>query len=155
MPRINAFGFSTRSRRMARYFPSGIDRLEIEQSGGVAITFALALIPMTLAVGAAVDYSFASSARAHLNAVADAAALSAVDKPSLALSKSDAEKNALGLFNAQAENIKRVSLKTVSVTIKEDATKGRSAIVKYTATSAASFMGLIGVKTLNIAGDSM
>jgi Flp pilus assembly protein TadG len=36
--------------------------------GNVAITFAIAAIPLTTSVGAAVDYSFANWAKAKLNA---------------------------------------------------------------------------------------
>src|ERR1700710_3100430 len=50
-----------------------------QQGGSVAINFALLLIPLSLAVGAAVDYSVANRAKANLDSMADAAALSAVN----------------------------------------------------------------------------
>lgn len=46
-----------------------------DDSGNVAIGFALALLPLTLAVGSAVDYSQANSMKAKLQAALDAAVL--------------------------------------------------------------------------------
>src|SRR3954451_23988958 len=46
-------------------------------AGNVATAFALAMIPLAAAAGAAVDYSRASAARARLQAAGDAAALRA------------------------------------------------------------------------------
>jgi Flp pilus assembly protein TadG len=54
-----------------------------DERGSVAIIFALALIPLTLAVGAAVDYSLAARIKAKLDAAADAAALAAVNKSAM------------------------------------------------------------------------
>lgn len=48
-----------------------------DERGGVAVTFSIALIPITIAVGAAVDYSRVSSARTSAQAAADAGALAA------------------------------------------------------------------------------
>lgn len=52
-------------------------RFRTEVQGNISITFALALIPLTIAVGAAVDYSRANSAQAKLQAAIDAAVLAA------------------------------------------------------------------------------
>src|SRR3712207_3151074 len=46
-----------------------------DTDGGVAVVFALALVPLVTMVGAAVDYSSLSSRRTMLQSVADAAAL--------------------------------------------------------------------------------
>lgn len=146
-----------RSALIAAAFARAISflrRFREHERGSIAVIFALTLVPTTLAVGAAVDYSFANSARAHLNAAADAAALVAVNKTGMAMTASNAEKAAKDMFNAQAEGIKRVTLKTVSVKVTDDASKGRSAVVKYTATTPTAFLGLMAVKTLTIGGDS-
>lgn len=55
-------------------------QLRRDKRGSIAINFTLALIPITLAVGGAVDYSVANRIKAELDAAADAAALSAVSK---------------------------------------------------------------------------
>lgn len=48
-----------------------------DRRGNVAITFGVALLPMLLAVGTAVDYSRAASVRSSIQAAADAAVLAA------------------------------------------------------------------------------
>lgn len=121
-----------------------------DQGGNIAITFALALIPMTLSVGSAVDYSYANKAKAKLDAAADAAALSAVNKTALGGSTKDAEEWAETMFNAQAAQT-RVQVGKVEVKVKESG-KGRSAEVKYTANVQTSFMGLVGLNTMAIGG---
>ena len=67
-------------------------------SGNVAITFGLTLLPITLAVGAAVDYSLANRTKAVLDSYADAAALSAANQSAMALSASAAKTNAVKFF---------------------------------------------------------
>src|SRR5262245_59912883 len=53
--------------------------------GNVVLTFALTLIPIMAAVGAAVDYSRANNFRSQLLAAADAASVGAVAKSSPAV----------------------------------------------------------------------
>ncbi len=62
---------------MQRLFPWR-DPLLHDRRGAVAVLFALSLLPITLAVALAVDYSFYIEAHAQLNLAADAAALHAV-----------------------------------------------------------------------------
>ncbi len=50
-------------------------RFAADRTGAIAVVFALTLVPMLMAVGAAVDYSRAASLRSDLQAAADAAAL--------------------------------------------------------------------------------
>ncbi len=52
-----------------------------ERSGAVAIIFALALIPILLTLGAAVDYSRATAAKSSLQNASDSAALAAGSNP--------------------------------------------------------------------------
>lgn len=52
-------------------------RVRAEERGAVAIFVALAIVPATLAVGAALDYARAATARSALRAAVDAAALAA------------------------------------------------------------------------------
>ena len=66
----------------------------------------------------------------------------------------EAEKAAKKFFDAQALNIKRVTVKSVDVKVTQNKKNGRVVVVNYTATTPAAFMGLINIKTLSIAGDS-
>jgi Flp pilus assembly protein TadG len=121
-----------------------------DQGGNIAITFALALIPMTLSVGSAVDYSYANKVKAKLDAAADAAALSAVNKTAMGASAKDAEDWAAKMFNAQVAQA-RVKLAKLDVKVTEKG-KVRSAEVKYTAGVQTSFMGLVGLNTMDVGG---
>jgi hypothetical protein len=113
----------------------------------------LALIPITLAVGAAVDYSFANKIKARLDAAADAAALSAVNKSTISTTANAAQTTALNLFNAQVVALSRVTIGAVSASITDTAT-GRTAVVNYKATVPTAFMGLVGINTMQIVGTS-
>ncbi len=53
----------------------GLQAFRSARGGNVAVMFAVALIPIVVAVGAAVDYSRGNSAKAAMQAAADAAAL--------------------------------------------------------------------------------
>lgn len=59
---------------------SGMAAFARSRDGGVALLFALAAIPLLGAVGAALDYSRASSARSVMALAADAAALAAANE---------------------------------------------------------------------------
>ena len=86
-------------------------RLRSDRRGNVVLTFALALIPIMGAVGAAVDYSRANNIRSQLQAAADAASVGSVAKSSPAMTAAAAMANdgpipagvtdALQIFNAQ------------------------------------------------------
>ena len=67
--------------------------------GGVAPLLGLALVPMTLAIGAAIDYSRASSVRAAMQAAGDATALMLARSPSI-LSGNQLEQKAADFFLA-------------------------------------------------------
>src|SRR5438552_3964932 len=60
------------------------------QGGTSTILFGLAVFPLLLAGGAAIDYGFANGAKAKLAAIADSAALAAVTREAMSLSPADA-----------------------------------------------------------------
>ena len=124
-----------------------------ENRGNVAIMFCLAAIPIILAVGAAVDYSFANRAKTELDQIADAASLSAVSQSALALSAAADQKNAVKFFKAQAASIKRDTLGTVKAKV-TDGASGRTALVSYTASVPTAFMGIVGYNKIPISGSS-
>lgn len=121
--------------------------------GTVAVTFAIACVPIMLAVGAAIDYSYASMVRTKLNALADAAALSAVNQASMSLSVKAAKKDAEKLFKAQSKDLKRTKKIDVKATITQTGNE-RKAVVTYTANVPTTFMGLAGIETVAIGGTS-
>ena len=94
-------------RRCADWACRAIDRaardaraLRADRAGNVAITFAIAAIPVFGLVGAAVDYSRANSARTAMQVALDAAALT-VAKEALNLSSGQVQAKAKMYFEAQ------------------------------------------------------
>jgi Flp pilus assembly protein TadG len=128
-------------------------RFRCGEHGSIATTFALGLIPISLAVGAAVDYSFANKAKSAFNAAADAGALAAVSQISMPMTETQAKKVGQDTFNAYASTVKRATVNSVTVTVKDDTT-GRSAVVSYKATVPTSIMGVMGLKQLKVSGSS-
>jgi Flp pilus assembly protein TadG len=133
----NVFAEATRFRR--------------NEGGTMALFVALAAIPIIFSVGAGVDYSTANMAKTKLQAVADAAALSAVDHTEITDTSTNAQTVATNVFNAEATNLKNVTLGNVSVTVTDSAT-GRTSVVSYTATKTNTFMGLLGITNTAISG---
>jgi hypothetical protein len=117
------------------------------------VTYAIACVPVMLAVGAGIDYSYASMVRTKLNALADAAALSAVNRTSMLLSAKAAKRDAEKLFNTQAKGMKRTKSIDVTATITQNGNE-RKAVVTYTANVPTTFMGLAGIQTVLVAGTS-
>src|SRR3546814_14256141 len=70
--------------------------------GNVFIIVAFAMVPMVFATGMGIDYSRAAKLRTKLNALADAAALSAVTRPMMDKSSTYAKQIATNTFSAQA-----------------------------------------------------
>ncbi len=121
------------------------------KSGSIAILFALALMPVMLAIGAAVDYSFANQVKARLDAAADAAALAAVSQTAMGSNTASAKSLATDMFNRRAEDVKRMNIKSVTVSVTET-NNVRTAIVNYEAKMTAAFMGLAGKNEIDIGG---
>ena len=62
-------------------FRAWTERFAREQQGNVALTFAIALVPVISSVGGAVDYSRANAIKTGLQAAADATSLMAYYRP--------------------------------------------------------------------------
>jgi len=123
------------------------------ESGSMVLLMALAIVPAMALTGAAVDYSTSNKAKAKLDAVADTAALAAVDHQAISGTAAAAQTTAQNIFNTQAVNLANVAVNSVSVTV-TDSTSGRTAVVSYTATKPNLFMGLVGIPNTTITGQS-
>ena len=128
-------------------------RFRRHDGGSMALFAGLASVPIIFAVGAGVDYSSANMAKSKLDAVADAAALSAVDHTAITGTAAAAQTTATNVFNSEATGINNVTVGNVNVTVTDSAT-GRTAVVAYTATKTNAFMGMFGLPTTNITGQS-
>ena len=119
----------------------------------MAIMMGLTAVPLIFAVGAGVDYGTANMAKAKLDAVADTAALAAVDHQAITGTPAAAQTTAQNTFNAEAVNIPNVTVNNVSATV-TDSTTGRTAVVSYSATKSNMFMGIFGYASTVITGSS-
>src|SRR5579863_4625991 len=82
-----------------------VHRLCRDDGGSMAIMMGLTAVPLIFAVGAGIDYGTANMAKAKLDAVADTAALSAVDHQAITGTPAAAQITAQDTFNAEAVNI--------------------------------------------------
>jgi Flp pilus assembly protein TadG len=128
-------------------------RFRRDDRGSMAMMMGLTAVPLIFAVGAGIDYGTANMAKAKLDAVADAAALSAVDHQAITGTPAAAQITAQTTFNAEAVNIPNVTVDNVSATV-TDSTTGRTAVVNYTATKTNLFMGIFGDPSATISGSS-
>ena len=87
------------TRSIFRNLYADIRRLTIASSANVTTMFALSLLPIAGAVGAAVDYSQGSSIQAAMQAAADAASLGTI-KSASTLTPDLLKSTATGIFNA-------------------------------------------------------
>jgi Flp pilus assembly protein TadG len=124
-----------------------------DQRGTIAMTAGLAIIPLIFSVGAGVDYGIASMDKAKLDAIADTAALSAVDHTAISGTPAAAQITAQTTFNAEAVNIPNVTVNNISASV-IDSVSGRTAVVNYTATKNNLFMGVLGYPSTTLTGSS-
>ena len=130
-----------------------VHRFRRDDGGSMAIMMGLTAVPLIFAVGAGIDYGTANMAKAKLDAVADTAALSAVDHQAITGTPAAAQITAQDTFNAEAVNIPNVTVGNATATV-TDSTTGRTAVVNYTATKSNMFMGIFGYPTITITGSS-
>jgi Flp pilus assembly protein TadG len=95
------------------------ERFAVDTRGGIAIIFALLLIPVMGLVGAAVDYSRAAHAHTDLQAAVDAAALAA-GKIALEQNRREVRREAREVFDAIFQRNDRVRVTDFSVTREDD-----------------------------------
>jgi len=115
--------------------------------------FAITTIPLLGAVGAALDYSTAVRARSKLQAVSDEAALFAVSQSEVGSSASTAKADATTYFNAQSAKL-GLSASTVTITVTDNASTGRTAVVSFNASTPTTFMKVMGFNTLAFSSTS-
>ncbi|HEX4407185.1 MAG TPA: TadE/TadG family type IV pilus assembly protein [Xanthobacteraceae bacterium] len=128
-------------------------RFRRDENGAMAMTMGLMAIPLIFSVGAGIDYGSANMVKSKLDAIADTAALSAVDHLAISGSASDAQNTAQNTFNGQATDINNLSISNVSASVIDSAT-ARTAVVNYTATKSNLFMSIFGIPTMTISGSS-
>lgn len=134
-----------------------------DQRGNIAVTFAIACVPLLAAIGCAVDYTIAVAIRSKMLAAADAASVGSVSKASPAFIAAAAMPgdgaiavgvtDATNIFNANLANLTGYTLNSATPVVTKTGTKITS-VVSFSASVPTTFLGLIGKKTLTIGGSS-
>lgn len=139
-------------------------RFRRDTQANIAVTFALALLPIMTGVGFAIDYSVAIQVKAKLGSAADAASVAAVSQQSagytaaIAMTANGAVPagvtEASAIFNGNVSNILGVAnLAVTPVVTKSGSTL--TATVNYSADVPAMFLGLIGRPKMTVSGTSV
>jgi len=121
-----------------------------DRRGNVAITFAIATLPIVGAVGYAVDYSHANNVKAALQAALDSTALM-LARDASSTTNTDLNAKALNYFNAL---FNRPEAKNVSINATYTTTGGSKIVVNGSATVPTTFLGVIGYNDLTVGGSS-
>jgi Flp pilus assembly protein TadG len=116
------------------------------RQGNVALTFALSLIPLMIAVGAAVDYSHANAVRSALQAAIDSTALM-LSKEAPNLTNEQLTQKATGYFNALFNKPEALD---VTLTPTYTTVGGSQVRITASAKVPTSFMGIVGIPKIDI-----
>jgi Flp pilus assembly protein TadG len=143
----------THIKRLLREAIAQARRFRRDEGGTMAMFAGLAAIPIIFSVGAGVDYSTANMAKSKLDALADAAALTAVAHQQISGTSTAAQAAAANVFSTEAASVKNITVNAPTVTVTDSST-GRTAVVSYTATKSNLFMGLVGIPTTTINGSA-
>ncbi len=141
-----------------------LGRLRSDKRGNVVMIFALSMIPLVGAVGAAVDFSRANNVRSQLQAAADAASVGSVAKSSAAIKAaarmttdgviSSGITDAVNIFNAQLTG--KSNLYT-NLTVSADVRKTAGSIdstVQFSALVPTVILGVFSKGSIPINGTS-
>lgn len=120
------------------------------RGGNVAITFALATLPLIGGIGAAVDYSRANSVKTSLQTALDATALM-LSREAATLSNSDLQTKANNYFKAM---FTRSEVKNITVSATYTATGGSTVVVNGSVSVPTEIMGIVGYESMTVAGSS-
>jgi Mg-chelatase subunit ChlD len=121
-----------------------VTRFARNRDGTTAVLFGLMLMPVMVAVGAAVDYSRASDARTQIAAALDSTALAMARRAATltdAQLQSEGEKHFKAVLNGRSN----LALAPISVT-----RNGKSVRVAASGTLSTSMMGLVGISAMPI-----
>jgi Flp pilus assembly protein TadG len=136
---------------MRRAYRATIGALSAQNGGNVAMTFAMAALPLCTAIGASVDYVRAYNTQARMQSDLDAALITAIKEVD-SLDENAIKADIVEWFNAQADaKDASYTLSASAITVsKTDRTV--KAVVRGTVKT--SFLGLVNIKTVNVAATS-
>jgi len=126
-----------------------LETFRLDKGGNTAVTFALLLVPMVGAVGAAVDYSQANSMKAAMQAAADATSLALVTQAG-SLTDTQINSKASSYFLA---NFNRPQARNVSVSASYNSSSA-TLTINASASATTSFLGAMGMHTVALSATS-
>jgi Flp pilus assembly protein TadG len=138
------------------FIPGLIHRLRRDKRGNVMVMTAVALTTLCFAFGFVVDFSRAEAAQTELNAIADAAALAAVDPSMIYQSNATAQTAATQMWNSQVAQINGLTGITMTPSVSTGSGIGglRNAKITWTANSTNIFANFLGLTSLALSGTS-
>jgi Flp pilus assembly protein TadG len=116
--------------------------------GNVAITFAIATLPLMGFVGAAIDYSHANAVKAAMQTALDTTALM-LSKEAATDTSAQLQTNATKYFNA-IFSAPGIDNSNVTITVNYTVSSGSQIQVNGQVAVPTSFVGLLGVKTITL-----
>jgi len=131
-------------------FRSALRAFRVAHAGNVAITFALATLPIIATVGFAVDYSRANAVKAAMQAALDSTALM-ISKEATTDTNTQLQTNAQNYFLAL---FARPDATNVTVTANFITDGGTSVVVNGTTDVPTSILGVIGYGAITVSGSS-
>ena len=120
------------------------------RGGNVAITFAIASLPIIGTVGYAVDYSHANSVKVAMQAALNSTALM-LSKDAATLSSTDLQAKAQSYFNAL---FTRPEAKNIAISANYTTTGGSKIIVNGSALVPTNFLNVVGYPDIAVNGSS-
>jgi Flp pilus assembly protein TadG len=132
-----------------RKFLGEIGRFRRDSSGNVAVIFLIALVPLLSFMGAAIDYSRASSARTAMQAALDSASLMiAKDLSSGALKPADVSTKGLAYFTAMYVHKDAKNVKANATYTQASGQNGSTVVLSASADIKTEFMQIVGFPTM-------
>ena len=129
-----------------------------DRRGNAAMLTALIFVIVLILAGGTIDFTFAEMRKEHLQAVADAAALTATTPNAMLNTSTAAQTAATALWNFQTASINSVSGLTVNIAVTDSQPAGsgkvRNVTVSYSGQSQTFFGALVGYNTIKVAGTS-
>jgi Flp pilus assembly protein TadG len=119
-------------------------------SGNIAVTFALATLPIVGTVGFAVDYGHANAVKASMQAALDSTALM-LAKDAATVSSAQLQTNATNYFKAL---FTRPEATGISISATYTTSGGSKIVVNGSANVPTTFLGIIGTNNIAVNGSS-
>ena len=120
------------------------------REGNVAVMFAMLLVPVVAATGAAVDFSRANSVKADLQAALDSTALM-LAKEAATDTNAQLQANALAYFKAM---FNRPGTDNISISASYSSTGGSTVVVNGSVSVPTDFMSVLGYDAVKVTSSS-